>query len=99
MEEKDPLIIAEFKKRRARQLMATVPMIAAIIPLFMLKDMGTSAFPAWIPGQLVLPVCLGVVVIGVIFTLVNWRCPVCKSYLGKGFGPRYCQKCGAQLQD
>jgi len=99
MEEKEALVIAEFRKRRNRQLLASVPMIVALIFLFMLKDMGASAFPAWIPEQLILPVCLGVVGIGVIFTLGNWKCPVCKRYLGKSFAPRYCQKCGAQLQE
>jgi hypothetical protein len=99
MEEKDPLIIAEFKRRRNLQLIVCVTMIAAIIPVLMAKDMGTSQFPAWLPTQLVLPVCFFVFIAGVIFSLINWRCPVCKGYLGKSFAPRYCQQCGAQLQE
>jgi rubrerythrin len=33
----------------------------------------------------------------VVFSLFNWRCPACSSYLGKRFNPRFCPSCGAQL--
>ncbi|MDO9289164.1 MAG: hypothetical protein Q7T83_10270 [Thermodesulfovibrionales bacterium] len=32
------------------------------------------------------------------FTALNWRCPSCKKYLGKGIHRRMCRKCGTRLR-
>jgi rubrerythrin len=34
-----------------------------------------------------------------IFSFVNWRCPACTRYLGRGWNPKFCPKCGVQLRD
>jgi len=28
------------------------------------------------------------------FCIRNWRCPARDKYLGRGFHPKYCSKCG-----
>jgi hypothetical protein len=41
---------------------------------------------------------LAVILAGVIPIVVAWRCPNCRSYLGKEFNPRSCPHCGARFQ-
>lgn len=93
----NPEIIAEFKKRRMRQFIAVVPFVVALFPLFMLDDAGPDGLFG-IPTAVIGPVCIAVVIVMFIFSFMNWRCPACKSYLGKAISPRFCQKCGARLQ-
>ena len=96
--DRDPRVIAEFKRRRTRQIIAVVPIVGALLPLFLLEDAGPEGLFG-IPSVVVGSVCGAVVVAGFVFSLINWRCPACKSYLGKAISPRFCQKCGAQLQE
>lgn len=96
--ERDTRVIAEFKRRRARQLMMVVPFLGALIPLFMLEDAGPDGLFG-IPPVVVGSACGAVVIAGFIFSLINWRCPACGCYLGKAISPRFCQKCGVQLRE
>ena len=34
----------------------------------------------------------------IVFTLLNWRCPNCNSFLGKRFLMKKCDQCGVRLQ-
>ena len=43
-------------------------------------------------------VFFAVVFLAVIFSFINWRCPACNKYFGKGFNFKFCPKCGAVLQ-
>jgi hypothetical protein len=74
----------EFAKRRMRQLLLAIPLFIAIV---------SSRFVVRPP--------MGLIVLffaaAVVFSLFNWRCPACSSYLGKRFNPRFCPSCGAQL--
>ncbi len=38
--EKDPQVIAEFRRKRTWQLIVVVPFMAALLPLLMLEDAG-----------------------------------------------------------
>jgi hypothetical protein len=96
-QERDQEVIDSFRKRRGKQLIASVPLILAIIPLIMMDDSAEQALFG-IPTIILLPVCIAVVIAGLIFSVFNWRCPACSGYLGKAFSPRFCTKCGAQLQ-
>lgn len=94
----DPNVVAEFRKRKFRQLLAAIPAIAAIVPLVMSEGAGPEG--VWgLPIRVLLPVCCVVILAVVVFSLFNWRCPACKAYLGKRMSPRFCSHCGAQLQD
>jgi hypothetical protein len=35
---------------------------------------------------------------GLAASIINWRCPACKKYMGRSMDPRICRKCGAKLQ-
>jgi len=96
-QERNQEVIDSFKKRKTRQLIASVPLIAAIIPLVMMEDSAEQALFG-IPIAILLPICITVFIAGLIFSIFNWRCPSCSGYLGKAFSPKFCTKCGAQLQ-
>lgn len=44
------------------------------------------------------PLFFGIALAAVGFSLVNWRCPSCNVYLGRGISPRFCSKCGIELR-
>jgi rubrerythrin len=31
------------------------------------------------------------------FSWLNWRCPACRKFLGRGLSPKQCPKCGVEL--
>lgn len=95
-QENNQEVINEFSKRRKRQLLATIPLVLAVIGMVSVEDMNGSL--AGIPVSVISSICIGVVFAGVIFSLFNWKCPACSAYLGKGFSPKFCRKCGSQLQ-
>ena len=86
-----------FKKRRARQIMASVPVVGIILAFAFLEDqvksevLGISAESVGIIFSVTVLFIVG-------FSLKNWRCPSCNKYLGKGINPKFCTKCGVQLQ-
>lgn len=95
MQERDPRIVEEFKRRQKLQLVVSLPAVVVVFAVLIMSDRGGSiagvsckslAIPAF-------AVLIGVL----IFSLQNWRCPACNGYLGKGFAPRFCSKCGAPL--
>lgn len=90
-------VVAEFKKRKTRQLIATAPFMLALFSMFMLEDAGPEGLFG-IPSSVMVPIFI-IFAIGIfIFSFSNWRCPACNSYLGKAMSPKFCQKCGAKLQ-
>ncbi|NLX24763.1 MAG: hypothetical protein GXY61_02215 [Lentisphaerae bacterium] len=96
-QERSQEIIDSFKKRKVKQLIVSVPVILAIIPLVMLEDSAEEALFG-LPVTILVPVCIAVFVAGLIFSMFNWRCPACGKYLGKALNPKFCVKCGAQLK-
>jgi hypothetical protein len=86
----------EFASRRRKQIIAAVPLIGALLLLIVFGESGSAEFLG-ISAVAWLPILLGIVLGGVIFSLYNWRCPGCNKYLGKSMNPKYCGKCGTQL--
>ena len=87
---------SEFAKRRKRQLLMLIPLIAVFL-LFGTVDEATGATPIG-PAAIILPLAF-VIILGIlVFSFTNWRCPACNKYLGKGISPRFCSKCGVPLQ-
>ena len=86
----------EFRTRRSRQMMVSLPMMALVLGAALLHDKKTdtiAGFSSAIFGGTMLVLVLGVLA----FSFKNWRCPACNSYLGRSLSPRFCPKCGAQL--
>ena len=90
-------IVAEFTKRGRRQLIAIVPFLVAVFLLFMLQR-GSADGYFGIAAIAIGPVCVAALIAVAIFWRLNWRCPACRSYLGKSINPIFCQTCGAKLQ-
>jgi hypothetical protein len=42
---------------------------------------------------------LAVVLVGVVLTFINWRCPRCSRYLYRRIYPRACPRCGVTFHD
>ena len=85
---------AQFGAKRQRQIVLIVPMVAAIGVLVFSEGkesvMGISGSTVGVIG-------LVLFVFGLAFSLLNWRCPSCDKYLGKGLSPKFCPKCGVEL--
>ena len=92
----DYQVVADFQKKRTRQILALAPVVLAFVGLVSVEG-KSGGILGLSPG-----VTLGVsfmLIIGVlIFSLLNWRCPSCNGYLGKAFNPKFCTKCGVQLR-
>ena len=87
--------VREFSRRKSLQLKVVLPVvIAAVVVLSFTENANTYFFG--IPSNLAGPAAIVVIVIAVIFSLFNWRCPACRRYLGKGI-PNFCPKCGVGL--
>jgi hypothetical protein len=92
-EEKIAEVKEDFSQRRKRAVMFTI----ALIPLgflFAFSTQGGSSF-------LGLPSGVWIIIFFIVLvpSYLNWRCPNCKSFLGRGsgFSPDRCRKCGIPL--
>ena len=93
----DPSVTDEFQKRKLRQMMAAIPGVLVIVFLLAAEKAGPEGLVG-IPIFVLGPVGIAIILAIVAFSLFNWRCPSCKKYLGKRMSPRFCAKCGVQLQ-
>lgn len=90
----------QFQRRRAGQsvvipigAVAVVLMLAATFETsqkFLTQELAIPDYAIYGGGLLVI---LGLAA----FSLVNWRCPVCRKHLGGSLNPKNCPKCGAPL--
>jgi hypothetical protein len=94
----DPFIVEEFRKKRTRQIIASIPVIVAVLILVPM-DEGSAEGIAGIPASVLVGFAFASIVGIVIFSLFNWRCPACHGYLGRRISPRFCSRCGEQLLD
>lgn len=87
-------VVEEFGKRRTRQYVAIVPAIVMVVAAVIAKHHGSFlGLEMSVVGPIAAIVVGGVLV----FSFVNWRCPACNGYLGRGASPKFCRKCGARL--
>jgi hypothetical protein len=86
-----------YAKLRRRQFLATTPLLLFVV-LELLRAVGVD-FSSFIDFQnrWTLPALVAVGVAMTSFSLWNWRCPACRSYLGKTRDARHCRRCGVEL--
>lgn len=87
----------EFKRRKKRQLMLAIPLIPCIFMVVLMGDNEAQILESITNFQLLIG-ALVIIVIGLILSMINWRCPSCKSYLGKRMNPQFCSNCGVELR-
>jgi hypothetical protein len=86
-----------FARKQKRQLVVAFPVLAAFVAVILGQEPGSHSIyglpvVAWVPIFAILIVAV------LIFSSRNWRCPACDGYLGRGFHPTFCPKCGVQLR-
>ncbi len=84
---------AKFAQKRQYQMALSVPLAGAVLLLVL---SGRYA-----PDIGLLPIALGIAFLLLVaagFSWLNWRCPACESYLGRGLSPNHCPKCGVALR-
>ena len=93
------LIIKEWRKRRNRVYLFSVPAVLGIIYItYFVRLKTTTPFENWIAGASIV-----FVIIGSIFSIFAWRCPACNKLIKGGWGlkdrinPDFCSECGVEL--
>ncbi|MCK4352056.1 hypothetical protein KAW65_01465 [candidate division WOR-3 bacterium] len=84
MEKSDEQIIQEFRKKRKRQIILAPIALFAVILVLLVNPISI------IIGSII-------ILIAFIYSLKNWRCPVCNRYLGRGVNLKKCPKCEAKF--
>ncbi len=88
---------AEFKSKYRQtwryQMALSVPLAGALF-LLVFSERYIAAFG--FQQVAISIVFLGAVAAG--FSWLNWRCPGCRAYLGKGLNPAQCPACGVALK-
>lgn len=77
--------------------MVVIPLVPIIFFLAFMDDSGKDL----IAGVSNLYLAIGsfvLIVLALLFSIVNWRCPKCKTYLGRKTDPKYCSNCGVELR-
>lgn len=88
-------VMKEFEKRKKKQLIV----LLTCIPVVLLYLLQTSSKRLPFIGDGGIAIASFLFFVGVfVFTLLNWRCPNCNSFLGKRFLMQKCDRCGARLQ-
>jgi hypothetical protein len=90
-------IMREFRLRRKRQFYAILATIFLLITAAW-KQSHTGLLLGRLSGSTVFWVELVLIGSFVIFSLLNWRCPACRKYLGRDINLRGCRKCGTKLR-
>jgi hypothetical protein len=92
--------VAAYAATKRKQIIATV-LVTPLMILFTLyagEANPKSGIAFGISAVIALPILGAAIVSYLFFTFRNWRCPACNRYLGKGFNPSFCPKCGVQLK-
>jgi hypothetical protein len=85
----------EYRKRRFRQYVWTLPLLPALVVALLWEKDGQGLT---LGGVHLMPIVVGLAILGALFTLWNWRCPACRRLFGKRMNPRRCPYCGVELR-
>jgi hypothetical protein len=86
----------EFHKRKKRRLMVFIIAMGFMIgALFTFPNFILFGLPKHVWGPVFTLIILGLL----IFIIIDWRCPVCKGFMGDVFQTKFCPKCGYKFRD
>jgi hypothetical protein len=89
-------IMRDFGLRKSRQLLAIAATLVLLLFLALLHKhpdlIGEFSKDTIVAAQIVLISAF----IG--FSALNWRCPLCKKYLGSNINKHICKHCGTRLR-
>lgn len=86
-------IMNEFSRRKKIRY-AVVIIGVLLIAVILVSSMNSAAF-----ASMSAYIVLGIAVVVLALSILLWRCPSCKKYLGRGTGLKSCQNCGVKLQE
>jgi hypothetical protein len=89
---------AEFASRRKRQLLVSIPLVVVMLGVMIVLDDKSKAPALGLSPSVVIGIFAVVMGGGLVFSLLNWRCPACARYLGKHISPSFCHRCGVALR-
>jgi ribosomal protein S27AE len=89
---------AEFASRRKRQLFVSIPLLVLMLGFMIVLDDKSKAPAFGLSPSVVVGVFALLMGGGLVFSLLNWRCPACGRYLGKHINPSFCHRCGVPLR-
>lgn len=91
-QEKITKVKAEFSRRKRTQLILTAPLILIAL---MIGFSSAGSPLLGIPLEIWIVLFIGLLVPA----YMNWRCPNCNYFLGRGsgFSPKFCRNCGIPL--
>jgi hypothetical protein len=95
MPDKDDHKLQDFRLRRSRQILAIA---VAVLIVFSLAFLYRSGFLGGISKESVFAFQILVIASFIGFTASNWKCPSCKSFLGRDINKQVCRKCRTRLQ-
>jgi ribosomal protein S27AE len=88
----------EFALRRKRQLFVSIPLVVVMLGVMVVLDDKTKASVWGLSPSVVVGIFAVLMGGGLVFSLLNWRCPACGRYLGKHISPSFCHRCGVPLR-
>jgi hypothetical protein len=97
-EEQKAAFRTEYAARRKKQLFISIPLAVFMIGVLLVLDEKAKGPIFGVSPSIVVAVLAAVMVAGVVFSLLNWRCPACRRYLGKHINPSFCHRCGVPLR-
>lgn len=86
-------ILDDFKRRRAREIIAIAPFLASIFVIYQVFESPGFQVGGLSGGPLLLA-ALAVLAAVLIHHVVNWRCPVCRHVFLTGITVSHCKQCG-----
>lgn len=90
-------VLAEFKRRRTRELVAAGPFIAAAI-VFVEADKSALFQISRLKDAPLLVAALLVIAACIVHHALNWRCPVCSKNFWTGIFVSHCKNCGTVFE-
>jgi rRNA maturation endonuclease Nob1 len=87
----------EFAKRKKRQYILSAPIILFLVAA-MLVSKHSEIKMFGLSNGIIVGLAFALVLVFVIYTIRNWRCPACEKYLGRSISIDFCPKCGVKLK-
>ncbi len=84
-----------YQRKKKNQSIATFSLIIFALAGMILNEYGK--FNTEIIQKYIVPAMILVLILFIVFSLQNWRCPRCRAYLGREMNPKFCKNCGVQL--